>query len=91
MTIQLDGFHQYQAVFSRNVSGWVFGNILFGGFIGLAVDGITGSIFRLNPEQVHAEMMANNVTYSNKAADSCIMVVMKPNPEWEKVGQLVTQ
>ena len=32
------------AVAESHVNGWVFGNIIFGGLIGLAVDGLTGNI-----------------------------------------------
>lgn len=32
------------SVVDSQVNGWVFGNIIFGGLIGLAVDGLTGNI-----------------------------------------------
>lgn len=32
------------AVADSQVNGWVFGNIIFGGLIGLAIDGVTGNI-----------------------------------------------
>lgn len=32
------------AVADSHVNGWVFGNIIFGGLIGLAIDAITGDI-----------------------------------------------
>lgn len=86
--IELEGYQPYEAVFSRQVSGWVFGNIVFGGLIGLAVDAISGGLYKLTPEQVQAEMRSQNLVCNNPSTDSYIAVVMKPNPAWEKIGQL---
>lgn len=87
--IELEGYCPYEAVFSKKISGWVFGNIIFGGLIGLAVDALTGSIYVLTPEQVQAEMQANHMIYSPKGThESYIGVVLKPDASWEKIGQL---
>jgi len=87
--IELDGYQPYEATFSKQVSGWVFGNVIFGGIIGLAVDAISGGIYSLTPDQIQAEMRTNSMAYSKKSKDSYIAVVMKPNPAWKKVGNLV--
>ncbi len=86
--IQLEGYQPYEAAFTKQVSGWVFGNIVFGGVIGLAVDAITGGIYKLTPEQVHAQMAADHMAYSKQSSDSYIAVVLNPDPSWEKVGSL---
>lgn len=86
LRIELEGFQPYEAVFSRQMSGWVFGNVIFGGLIGLAVDAISGGIYRLTPEQVQAEMHSKG--YAAGSQESFISVVMQPNPEWTKVGNL---
>lgn len=87
--IELDGYQPYEATFSRQLSGWAFGNIVFGGFIGLAVDAVSGGLYMLTPDQIHAEMRSNNMAYSKKSNDSCIAVVLKPNPSWKKIGNLM--
>lgn len=87
--IELANYQPYEAVFSRQLSGWVFGNIVFGGFIGLAVDAISGGLYRLTPDQVRAEMRSNNYPYAQNSKESQVLIVLKPNPEWEKVGDLV--
>lgn len=50
------GFQTYDATLTKSASGWVWGNILFGGLIGLAVDAISGGIYNLSPEQVNATL-----------------------------------
>lgn len=88
VTIQLDGYETYQIIVSRSLSGWVLGNIIFGGVIGLVVDAVSGGIFELTPDQVQAEMRENNC-YCDQQNQSYIGVVLKPNPSWKKIGNLV--
>ena len=87
--IELDGYQSYEIILSKQLSGWVFGNIVFGGVIGLAVDAISGAIYKLTPEQVQADLYSNCMTTCKKTSDSYIAIVMEPNPSWEKIGQLV--
>jgi hypothetical protein len=56
--IELEGFQPYETTLTRKVSGWVWGNILIGGLIGLAVDAISGGLYKLTPEQVAATLAA---------------------------------
>lgn len=86
--IELDGYQPYEAAFSRQLSGWVFGNIVFGGVIGLAVDAISGGLYMLTPDQVQAELRSNHFSYSKKFHNSYIAVVLEPNPSWKKIGNL---
>ncbi len=87
--IELDGYLPYEATFSRQMSGWVLGNFVFGGVIGLAVDAITGGIYRLTPDQVQAEMCTNNMMTSKQSGSSYIAVVLQPDPSWVKIGNMV--
>lgn len=87
--IELEGYQPFDAVFTRHVSGWVFGNVVFGGVIGLAVDAITGGIYCLTPDQVQAELRNGSVVMSKQSDDSYIAIVMQPDPSWKKVGNLV--
>lgn len=87
--IELAGYQPYEAVFSRQLSGWVFGNVVFGGIIGLAVDAISGGIYRLTPEQVEAELRVNNMACADESEETFFTIVLKPNPAWEKVGNLI--
>lgn len=84
LRIELEGYQPYEVTFTKEVSGWVFGNIVFGGVIGLAVDAISGGLYRLTPDQIQAEMRA----FTCGPQDSYIGVVLKADPSWEKIGQL---
>ena len=88
--IELEGFYPYSNTLTGSVTGWVWGNILFGGLIGLAVDAISGGLYVLNPEQVAAELKKNDeiCIVELKNNQLYITVVFQSKPEWEKIGQL---
>ncbi len=89
--ISLHGYEPYQLALSRDVSGWIAGNILFGGFVGLAVDAITGAMYKLDPEHVHADLKASHSQASLPDGQLYIAVVLTPAPDWQQIGTLNTQ
>ncbi len=42
---------------NRKVSVWVWGNIVFGGLIGLPIDALTGGLYKIEPDVVSAELI----------------------------------
>ena len=49
--IKLNGYQQDKGVIKANMNGWYFGNIVFGGLIGLLiVDPMTGAMWKLPSE-----------------------------------------
>jgi hypothetical protein len=83
----MDGYQAVDIAVTRSVSGWVWGNIVFGGVVGLAVDAISGGLYKLNSDQILATMPKGSATKVGKDG-AYIAVVMRPDPSWQKVGQL---
>ncbi|HEX6746211.1 MAG TPA: PEGA domain-containing protein [Longimicrobium sp.] len=82
--LELAGYQPYEIALSRKTSGWVWGNLVFGGLPGLAVDAITGGLYKLTPEDVQG-------TLATRTAMNDVMtvrVVLSADPSWEKIGQL---
>ncbi len=88
MKIELPGYLLYETKLTRKVDGWIAGNIIFGGIIGLAVDAITGGMYKLTPDQIQAELRNRTVSLKQLKNGMYIAVVLKPNDGWQKVGQL---
>lgn len=86
--IELEGYMPFETTIIRKVDGWIAGNIIFGGIIGLAVDAITGGMYKLTPEQVQAELRNSNVSARYVKDGAYIVVVLKAKTHWEKVGQM---
>lgn len=81
VTLELKGYHPYDLRISRRVTGWALGNVVFGLLPGIAVDAVTGGLFVLTPEDVHARMR-------DRGDELNITVVLKPDPNWQKIGNL---
>lgn len=59
LDFQLDGHTPVSTHLESSVSGWYFGNILFGGIIGmLIVDPLTGAMYNLSPEKIEQPLTA---------------------------------
>jgi hypothetical protein len=85
--IEMDGYQPFEIATTRKVSGWVWGNIVFGGIIGLAVDAITGGLYKVNPEEVSGTL-AQRTGALKGGTDVMVVVVLQPDPSWVKVGTL---
>ena len=87
--VELDGYQPFEATITRSVSGWAWGNIVFGGLIGLAVDAISGGLYKLSPEQLQATLSKENVGLLYKEDAIYVTVILQPDPSWERVGTLI--
>lgn len=74
---------------TKSVSGWVWGNIIFGGLIGLAVDAITGGLYNLNPGQLAATLANQRANIAPAKDGIYVVLVRKVDPAWVKIGQLI--
>ena len=87
--IELDGYLPYELNLNKKVDGWIAGNIIFGGLIGLAVDAITGGMYKLSPDEIMAELKSSsNTAHVSKKDNIVVFVTMTPNPEWDMIGCL---
>lgn len=51
------GYVPAEKTLSKSTSGWVAGNIVFGGLIGLAVDAVNGSFYNISPDAVDVVLL----------------------------------
>lgn len=88
VSISLDGYHTARLTLQRKASGWIWGNIIFGGLIGLAVDAITGGLYKLEPAQLSATLVKESSTAKHVEDGIYLVTVLRPNSDWVKIGQL---
>jgi hypothetical protein len=87
--IELAGYYPYEMTMTKKTSSWVWGNIIFGGLIGLGVDAISGGLYELTPEQVSADLKKKGVASTSKNDNSLyVSVTLQPDPSWKKIGEL---
>ena len=86
--LAMPGYAPADLTLTRKTSGWVWGNIVFGGLIGLAVDAISGGLYNLTPEQLAATLAQQNASIAPVKDGVYVVMVQQVNPAWTKVGQL---
>ncbi len=57
MTIEKEGYKTGYVLLTQSLDGWLWGNILLGGLIGLLVDFISGDAYDLEPELVNFDLV----------------------------------
>ncbi len=86
--IELEGYEKAELTITKSASGWVWGNIIFGGLIGLGIDAITGGLYDLSPDQLKAELKKQNIGALEKDGTMYILTVLHPRQDWKKIGNL---
>jgi hypothetical protein len=76
VSITKEGFQPQQLKIDGAINGWYFGNIIFGGLIGmLAVDPSTGAMYTLAPKDVQAALSTSKVTHNQGERTLTVMLV----------------
>jgi hypothetical protein len=86
--LELDGYEPFAMTLTRGLSGWVAGNIIFGGLIGLAIDAASGGMYKLTPDQLSATLTRSVALHDNALF---VTVVLTPDPAWERIGTLARE
>lgn len=88
--LNLQGFESKEITLKKTTNGWIWGNILLGGIIGVAVDAATGAMysFELPDQGALAEVPASG-KQAPEDVDIWINVVMKPKATWSKIDQMI--
>ena len=60
LVITKSGYKSMNIYFEQAMSGWVWGNILVGGIIGVGIDYISGGAYRLAPNNVNVTLEQAN-------------------------------
>ena len=90
VTIEMPGYEKSQLTLTKSVSGWVWGNVIIGGLIGLAIDAYSGGLYKLSPEQLDAALNESQNGHASvyKKDGVYVVAVLKADPSWQKIGTL---
>ena len=82
IVIEKAGYKPTEVHVRATVNGWYFGNILFGGLIGMViVDPITGAMFTLSPDQINQTLTPAQRSTLKKRPGLGIMLKEQLSPE----------
>ncbi len=89
--ISMDGYKSHEMIINRKTSGWVWGNIVFGGLIGLVVDASTGGMYKLDPNEINAQLKGSDrvaLVEGDSSINLFVELVKEVDGNWVKIGQL---
>jgi uncharacterized protein YceK len=75
LTFEKQGYKPVEVSLRRTVDGWLFGNILFGGLVGLVIDFASGSAYKLTPDEVSTVLTQMNVSLKDTRKGDLLVVV----------------
>ncbi len=52
--IQMEGYEPFEVALTKKVTKWVAGSFFFGLGIGLFIDALSGGLYYIEPDQIHA-------------------------------------
>lgn len=87
--VELSGYLPYSISIKKSVSGWIWGSIFTSGILGLIIDYSSGAVYKLDKEQINAQLVKNGMGDVTPELDNVyIFATLKPVSTFEKIGQL---
>ena len=75
LTFEKEGYKPVEVSLRRTIGGWLFGNIIFGGIIGIVIDFASGSAYKLTPSEVEVALGEKSASIKNAGKDSLLVFV----------------
>jgi len=76
---EMPGYYPYDTHVKSSIDGWYFGNVLFGGLLGLVIiDPATGDMWTLSPRELNCNLVSSAVALT---PEELIVAEKKANPE----------
>jgi len=88
IAVKLDGYQPFQIRTTRHMDGWVLGNLVFGGPLGLIIDFTDGAAYKLKPQDIAAQLARSNASAKVENGTLYVFLTRAADSTWQKVGQL---
>lgn len=88
ITVKLDGYQPFQIKTERHTDGWVWGNIVFGGLLGVVIDFSNGAAYKLTPKDVAAQLARSSANAKVEKGTLYVFLTREADSSWQKIGQL---
>jgi hypothetical protein len=88
LKLELAGYNSAEVEINPSLSGWYFGNIIFGGLIGMiAVDPATGAMWNLSPKNIQQTLSPTQASLI-KSNEGFVVVLVSSLTEEEKANMV---
>jgi hypothetical protein len=87
LVIKLKGFKVYELKLEEKFNTWCSGNVVYGDFIVLKIDRISGAIYKVRPKECRDEFK-NDTIYDTVDGILLVQICKNIDPEYEMIGHL---
>jgi len=86
LKLELAGYQPTEVPLKASLSGWYFGNLVFGGLIGmLAVDPATGAMWNIEPNKIHHNLSSSQAEVIKNKTGFVVVLVSDLSSEERQV------
>jgi len=75
--VEKDGYEPTEITLRKGVNGWIWGNVLLGGIIGLIIDIATGSINKFTPTELEVSLVQKKLGLNDLKGKDILFVKLK--------------
>ena len=79
--IEKKGYHPVDILLTESTDGWVLGNILLGGIVGLGIDYVSGRAYDIEPELLNVQLQDANLTKADDGSLNFILLDINQLPK----------
>lgn len=83
VTVEKPGYRAVTIELKRGYNGWLWGNILVGGIIGLWIDFFNGSAREFTPDKIHVDLINEIISQNHMEGQDILLVKIAPFKETE--------
>ncbi|MDB6058695.1 MAG: hypothetical protein JWO95_2539 [Verrucomicrobiales bacterium] len=87
VTVSLAGYQKAQIPLDPGMNGWVWGNLLFGGLVGVVIDSSDGAANKLNPDEIKVNLVRVK-TAGRDEPSRAYAVIYKAAPDGKTVAKV---
>jgi len=77
--IEKEGYEPTEIVLRKGVNGWIWGNLLLGGIIGLIIDIATGSVNKFTPTELEVNLAQQKLGLNDLKGKDILFVKLTEN------------
>lgn len=86
VTVSLDGYEKAKIPLDSGMNGWIWGNLVFGGIVGVMVDSTDGAANKLSPDEINVKLVRIKTTQRDEAGQP-YAVIYKAAPDGKTVAK----
>lgn len=88
LRVEAEGYRPYETTITHSMNGWMLGNVVLGGVIGIAIDSSSGAIYSLDQDEIVVELKKAGEPQAISSSGIYIIVTSSHPADVRKIADL---